>query len=95
MKLLTTKSTRFAEVVARSGQPVVHTLWVKPTQDRRFQMLLRNDRVMTILQNENGRDFGLVGFKEQKGARFLAFEKSLKAFHDHRIVGIKWDLLGS
>jgi hypothetical protein len=48
---------------------------------------------MTILQSEAGSDFGLVGFKEKKGARYLVLPKSLKRFTDRRIVGIAWDLV--
>ncbi len=50
---------------------------------------------MTILQSEGGRDFGLVGFKEKKGARYLAFPKSLKRFTDLRVVGINWELVST
>ena len=50
---------------------------------------------MTILKSESGTDFGLVGFKERKGASYLVFPKSLKRFADTRIVGINWDLVKS
>jgi hypothetical protein len=93
MKLLKTKTTRFAEVIEAAGPPGVYTLWQKPTADRHFQSLIKNHRVMTLMQTETGTDFGIAGFKEHKGARYLAFPKSLKRFEDHRIVGIKWDLV--
>jgi len=48
---------------------------------------------MTILNSESGTDFGMVGFKEQKGATYLVFLKSLKRFADKRIVGIDWALV--
>jgi hypothetical protein len=91
MKVLKTKTVRFAEVVEQCGKPEVYTLWQKPKADRHLQSLLKNNRVMTILQSERGSDFGLVGFKETKRARYLAFPKSVKRFVDHRIIGIKWD----
>ncbi len=91
MKLLKTKRTRFAEVVAEFGTPAVHTPWRKPRQDPAFQALLRQEKVMTILVGEKGTDFGLVGLKEEKGARYLVFPKSLKSLRDRRIIGIKWD----
>ena len=51
---------------------------------------------MTIEQSESGTDFGIAGFKqERKGARYLVFPKSLKRFENHRIVGLKWDLIKS
>ena len=48
---------------------------------------------MTVLKSESGNDFGIVGFKESKEARYLVFPKSLKRFENKRIVGINWDLI--
>jgi len=93
MKLLKVKTVRFAEVVDKAGKPEVYTLWQKPAADRHFQSLNKSNRVMTIQKSESGTDFGLVGFKERKGASYLVFPKSLKRFADKRIVGINWDLL--
>ena len=93
MKLLKVKTARFAEVVEKSGKPEVYTLWQKPAADRHFQSLNKNDRVMTVQKSEGGRDFGLIGFKERKGASYLVFPKSLKRFAEKRIVGINWDLV--
>ncbi|MDQ3118963.1 MAG: hypothetical protein M3Q89_05260 [Verrucomicrobiota bacterium] len=95
MKLLEVKTIRFAFVVEKAGTPEVYTLWQKPGGDRRFQALLDKHRVITILQTESGTDFGLVEFCERKGARYLAFPKSLKRFAEKRIVGINWDLVQS
>ena len=91
MKLLKTKTKRFADVVEKAGKPEVYTLWQKPTQDRHLQSEIKNHRVMTILKTAAGTEFGMVGFKEQKGASYLVFPKSLKRFEDRRIVGINWD----
>ena len=93
MKLLKAKTARFAEVVDKAGKPEVYTLWQKPAADRHFQSLNKNNRVMTIQKSESGTDFGSVGFRERKGARYLVFPKSLKRFADKRIVGINWDLV--
>ena len=93
MKLLNVETVRFAEVVAKAGLPEVHTLWVKPNADRKLQSLIKGSRIMTIQQSESGTDFGVAEFCERKGARYLAFPKSLKRFADKRIVGIKWELL--
>jgi hypothetical protein len=93
MKLLRVKTARFADVVEKCGPPEVYTLWQKPETDRRFQTLRKNHRVMTIQQNDSGTDFGVADFYERKGATFLAFPKSLRAYADHRIVGIKWELV--
>jgi hypothetical protein len=93
MKLLKTKTSRFADVVAKAGKPEPYTLWQKPSQDRHLQSAIKNHRLMTILKSDAGSEFGMVGFKEAKGASHLVFPKSLKRFENKRIVGIKWDLL--
>jgi hypothetical protein len=90
MKLLKVKTTRFAEIVEKSGRPQVYTLWQKPSKDRHLQSQLKNHRVMTILKSESGTDFGIVGLKESKDARYLVFPKSLKRFAGKRIIGINW-----
>ena len=93
MKLLKTKTQRFAEVVAEAGKPEPYTLWQKPVQDRHLQSEIKNNRMMTILKTGSGSEFGMVGFKEEKGAGYLIFPKSLKRFENKRIVGINWDLV--
>ena len=94
MKLLKTKTTRFSQVIEKCGKPQVYTLWQKPSTDRHLQAQLKNNRVMTVLKTESGTDFGIIGFKEKKDARYLVFSKSLESFADHRIIGINWTLIG-
>ena len=93
MKLLKVKTARFAQVVEKAGKPEVYTLWQKPAQDRHLQSEIKNNRVMTIQKSDTGSEFGIVGFKEHKGASYLIFPKSLKRFENKRIVGINWDLV--
>ena len=93
MRVLRTKTKRFADVVEGSGKPDVYTLWQKPAQDRHLQSEIKNHRVMTILRSDTGTEFGMVGFKEKKGAGYLIFPKSLKRLENNRIVGINWDLV--
>ena len=93
MRLLTTKTKRFTDVIEAAGKPEVYTLWQKPAQDRHLQSEIKNNRVMTIQKSEAGSEFGMVGFKESKGASYLVFPKSLKRFENNRIVGINWDLV--
>jgi len=93
VKLLNVKTVRFAQLVEKCGQPQVYTLWQKPAQDRHSQSQIKNNRVMTIQKSEAGAEFGIVGFKERKGANYLVFPKSLKRFENKRIVGINWDLV--
>jgi hypothetical protein len=93
VKLLKTKTKRFADVVENVGKPEVRTLWQKPAKDRHLQSEIKNNRVMTIQKSDAGSEFGIVGFKEQKSAIHLIFPKSLKRFENRRIVGINWDLV--
>jgi hypothetical protein len=93
VKVLKTKTKRFADVVDAAGKPEVYTLWQKPAQDRHLQSEIKNNRVMTMLKTEAGSEFGMVGFKERKNASYLIFPKSLKRFENERIVGINWDLV--
>jgi hypothetical protein len=93
MRLLKAKTVRFSQMIEESGKPEVCTLWQKPSADRHLQSQIRNNRVVTILKSDSGTDFGVVGFKERKGATFLVFPKSVKRFADKRIVGIDWSLV--
>jgi hypothetical protein len=92
-KLLKVKTVRFGDVVEKAGPPEVYTPWVTPKSDRHFQLLVKNHRIMTIQQTNAGTDFGMADFCERKGARYLAFPKSLKRFENARIVGINWELV--
>ena len=95
MKVLEVKSARFAAVVEKCGAPDVYTLWMKPEADRKFQTLIKNHKVMTIQATDAGTEFGIADYCERKGARYLAFPKSLKRFADRRIVGINWELVNT
>ena len=93
MKLLTIKTTRFSRIVEKCGKPQVYTLWQKPSADRHLQAQIKKSRVITILKSESGTDFGIVGFKESREARYLVFPKSLKRFAEKRIIGMDWTLV--
>jgi len=93
MKLLKIKTARFSQVIENCGKPEVRTLWQKPAADRHLQAEIKKNRVMTILKSESRTDFGIVGFKESKEARYLIFPKSLKRFAEKRVIGIEWALV--
>jgi hypothetical protein len=93
MKLLKIKTTRFSQIIEKCGKPQVYTLWQKTSIDRHLQAQIKKSRVMTILKSDSGTDFGIVGFKESKEARYLIFPKSLKRFAEKRIIGIDWALV--
>ncbi len=93
MKLLKIKTARFFQIIEICGKPLVYTLWQKPSADRHLQAQIKKTRLMTILKSESGTDFGIVGFKESREARYLIFPKSLKRFAEKRIIGIDWALV--
>jgi len=93
MKLLKVKTRRFSEIVEKAGRPEPYTLWQKPSADRHMQSAIGNNRIMTIQLSESGTEFGIVGFKQAKDARYLVFPKSLKRFENRRVVGVNWDLV--
>ena len=93
MKLLKIKTARFSQVIETCAKPHVYTLWQKPAADRHLQAQIKKHRVMTILKSESGTDFGIVGLKESKEARYLIFPKSLAPFAGKRIIGIDWALV--
>jgi hypothetical protein len=95
LKLLKVKTARFAQVVEKCGKPEAYTLWQKPSTDRHLQSQIKNNPVMTVQKSAAGTEFGVVGFKERKGASHLIFPKTLKRFENQRIVGINWDLVNS
>lgn len=93
MKLINVKTARFSQAVEESGKPEVYTLWQNPSTDRHFQAQAKKNHVMTILKSETGTDFGIIGLKESKEARYLIFPKSLKRFAEKRIIGVDWTLV--
>lgn len=95
MKVLRTKTTRFAQVVESCGKPQTYTLWQTPAKDRHLQAAVKQTRIMTILRSDAGTEFGCVGLVERPQAIYLEFAKSLKRFADQRIVGIKWEVVKS
>ena len=93
MKLLKIKTARFSQIIEKCGKPEVYTLWQKPSADRHLQGQIKKTRLMTVLKSESGNDFGIVGFKESKQARYLVFPKSLKRFAEKRIIGVDWSVV--
>ena len=95
MKVLRTKTSRFADVVESCGTPQTYMLWRPPAKDRHLQSAVKRTRILTILHSDAGTEFGCVGLVERPQAIYLEFPKSLKRFADQRIVGIKWELVKS
>lgn len=91
------KKTRFAKIVETSGKPQPYTLWTAPEKDAVFRKALKDDRVMTILHEPTAarKETAVVGFVEKPSALFLVFPRSVEAFRDQQIVGLKYNLLAA
>jgi hypothetical protein len=95
MKAPTAGKARFAKVVETAGKPEIVSLWTKPERDKQFMAAVRQNRIVTIIQETVGsaKDFGTVGFLREKNVSYLIFPRSLDGFEGRRIVGIKYDLI--
>jgi hypothetical protein len=87
------KTVRFSKVLEACGKPEIHLLLVDPGKDKTLQAAIRSQRVMTLYQGGGQTDYGAVGFEEGRSRQYFIFPKSLQAFQDDRIVGIKYNLL--
>jgi hypothetical protein len=89
------KEIRFRKLVEKFGTPEVLTLWADPKKDAAFMSLVKQRRVLTLMQKPTGtkKDFGLIGFHPQPFAAYLVFPKSLPKDDEVIVIGIKYDLL--
>src|SRR5581483_8304403 len=87
------KEIRFQQLIKTAGTPAVVTLWTDPKQDRPFMKAVRENRVLTLIQEpaSKRKDFGRTGFHPAPHASYLVFPKSLPP--ESRVVGIKYDLI--
>jgi hypothetical protein len=88
-------TVRFSVVLQASGEPEVYLPLTNPRNDRQFMQAVREHRVLSLKQEPAGskKDFATVGFVEEKFVSYLVFPKSLEAFEDKRVIGIKYDRL--
>ena len=87
------ETVRFSELVKAAGLPEVYLPLTDPRHDREFMRAVRSDRVLSLKQEPTGtrKDFGTVGFLEEKFVSCLVFPRSLAKFKNRRVVGIKYD----
>jgi hypothetical protein len=88
-------TVRFSALLQAAGKPEVYLPFVDPQEDAEFLRLAKAHRVLTLVQPPAGKvkDHGLVGARFEKHVTYLVFPKSLKAFAEKRVVGIKYDAL--
>lgn len=96
MRKVPQKTVRFAQVVQEVGNPQPYTLWESPEKDPQFSQAMRENRLMTVLQEPVGhkKDYGLVGYHKTANASYLIFPGSLSKFEGKKIIGVKYELLG-
>ncbi len=89
------KERRFRDLVKASGQPQVVTLWAPPQKDQAFMKAIKENRVLTVVQEPraNKKDFGIVGYHKRPHASYLVFPKPLEFDRRSRVVGISYDLV--
>ncbi|MEO6036231.1 MAG: hypothetical protein ABIQ35_13325, partial [Verrucomicrobiota bacterium] len=89
------QSIRFSALVKKSGSPRVAVFWTDPKSDRTFSKAIRENRVLTINQENVGSkmDYGTVGFHQEKNASYLVFPKPLSILRNTRVIGIKYEML--
>src|SRR5690242_18090224 len=89
------KEIRFGELVSRAGKPEVVSLWSDPRQDRGFMKAVRDNRVVTLIQQPviKKKDFGEIGFHRDPRAAYLIFPKPLPKGEASHVVGIKPELM--
>ncbi len=90
------KEIRFGELVSRAGKPEVVSVWADPKKDRAFMKAVRDNRVVTLIQQPfiTKKDFGEIGYHQDPRAAYLIFPKSLPKGEPSHVVGIKQELIG-
>ncbi len=87
------KKVRFGDLVRNSGRPQTLTLWTKPEDNPALTRAIKQNRVLTVLQESGKKDHGLIGFKPLPGALYLEFPEALPPEPDARVIGINYALI--
>src|SRR5687767_14739914 len=97
MEVLEAKQVRFAKLVEAGGTPTTYLAFGDAEKDKSFMRAVKEERVVTIKQEpaSKHKDFGIVGFLKEKYVTYLVFPKTLREFSGQRVIGIKYDVLGS
>ena len=83
---------RFRDLVKSAGTPEPKSLWTDPKNDRDFRRAVKQNRVLTVVQESSRKDFGELGFRQHPGALYFVFPKPLPA-GEGKVIGIKYDLV--
>jgi len=89
------KKIRLGDLVRNSGRPQAVTLWSDPKEDRTFSKAVKENRVVTVIQDPTSKrkPSGEIGFHERQHAFYLVFPRPLSNEKDSRVIGINYSLL--
>jgi hypothetical protein len=89
------KNVRFSDLVKASGRPQIVTLWTVPGDNPEIKKAIRENRILSVKQDprSNKKEFGKIGFREEKNFSYFIFPKSLQLTKEAHVVGIKYDLV--
>jgi hypothetical protein len=82
---------RFRDLVKSAGTPEPKSLWTDPKNDRDFMRAVKQNRVLTVVQESKKKDFGELGFHQREGSLYFVFPKPLPA-EQGKVIGIKYEL---
>ena len=87
------KKVRFGDLVRNCGRPEVVTLWARPEKNPALTKAIKQNRVLTVIQEPGKRDYGVLGFELRPGALILVFPRVLPRAQGARVIGINLQLL--
>jgi hypothetical protein len=82
---------RFRELVKTAGTPEPKSLWTDPKHDPDFLRAVKQNRVLTVVQESRKKDFGELGYHQHPCALYFVFPKPLPA-ESGRVIGIKYEM---
>ena len=73
------KKIRFGDLVRYSGRPQTVAPWEKPEKIPAFNRAIKQNRVLTIVQELGKKDHGAIGFKISSRCDVLGFSQTAAA----------------
>lgn len=86
------KTVRFGALVSNSGRPQFVTLWTAPEKDPRVSSALKENRVLTVIEEPGKKPHGQPGLHPGPHSLFLLFPRPLVLGPAARVIGINYTL---
>ena len=86
------KKVRFGDLVRNCGRPQVITLWTKPERIPWLTAAIKQNRVLTVIQEPSKTDYGMIGFELRPGALHLIFPRALPR-ENAKVIGMNYQLV--